>query len=264
MRQAYIIVVLLLTALLILGACTPAPEPAPTPVPPPEESLTAPELVSPHNRATDTELRPILLWHAVPEARGYELKVSRNSDFSDTVITTSFSDTSYEFLKYLSPLTRYYWMVSAKISPENPDAPVAYSEVWSFTTKELTSSEPTTPLRPPALPEPTPSPEPVPITAARLSTEVDETGSPLAAREYNGQMLEVSGTFDHFEQDIENPSIFLETDPDDAYEIWAFLNDDQVSKAQTLAKGDEIVVLGRCVGIPSYRIILADCQIIVP
>ena len=128
MRKTGIVGVLLIVVLLVLGACTPTPEPEP---------ISAPKLLSPHNETTGIELSPILLWEAVPEAEGYELKVSRNSDFSDIVIGGSLPGTSYEIAQYLAPLTRYYWMVGAKMSPENSDDPVAYSEVWTFTTRPI-------------------------------------------------------------------------------------------------------------------------------
>ncbi|MBA7675944.1 hypothetical protein ES703_84183 [subsurface metagenome] len=257
MRKAYIIGVLLITALLVLGACTPTSAP-------PEELLVAPKLLSPHNETTGIELSPILLWEPVPEAEGYELKVSRNSDFSDIVIGGSLPGTSYEIAQYLAPLTRYYWMVGAKMSPENSDDPVAYSEVWTFTTAETSAPEPT-PVKPPPLPEP-PSSEPIKITAAQLSTEYDETGSPAAARKYKERLLEVSGTVDYLDTALGALFVSFEIDRDDPYawEIHAFLADDQVSQAETLAKGDKITVVGWCRGVSAIPIILGDCQIIVP
>lgn len=255
MRKIGIVGILIIVVLLVLGACTSAPAP-------PEELLAAPKLLSPHNRATGIELRPILLWEAVPEAEGYELKVSQNSDFSDIVISGSLSDTSYELIQYLMPLTQYYWMVGAKMHSENPDAPVAYSEVWTFTTTEEPTSE--LPLEPPPLPEPPPpSPEPVKITAARLSTEYDDIGL-VAETQYRYRLLEVSGTFDSFGISLGAPYIDFEVAPD-AWEIRAFLADDQETKARTLSKGDEITVIGECQGTGSYlRIVLAICRIIVP
>lgn len=256
MRKVGIVGILLIVVLLALGACTPAPAP-------PEESLTAPKLLSPHNEATDIELSPILLWESVPEAEGYELKVSRNSDFSDIVIGGSLPGTSYELTQYLAPLTKYYWMVGAKMHSENPDAPVAYSEVWTFTTAEESASE-LTPVKPPPLPEPPPpSPEPVKITAARLSTEYDKIGL-VAETQYRYRLLEVSGTFDSFGVSLGAPYIDFEV-ASDAWEIRAFLADDQETKARTLSKGDEITVVGECQGTGSYiRIVLAICRIIVP
>jgi len=259
MRKAYIIGVLLIIVLLVLGACTPAPEPAPAP----EDSLTAPKLLSPHHEATDVQLSPILLWEPVPEAEGYELKVSRNSDFSDIVIGGSLPDTSYELTQYLTPLTQYYWMVIAKMDPADPDTPTACSEVWTFTTAEEPAP---TPVRPPPIPEPTPSPEPIKLTAAQLSTEYDETGSPAAARKYKDQYLEVSGTVDCLDTASGKLFISFEIDRDNPYawEIHAFLADDQISKAKTLSKGDEITVVGWCRGVSAVPIILAGCRIIVP
>ena len=259
MRKTGILGVLLITISLVAGACTPTPAP-------PEESLTSPKLLSPHNRATDIEISPILLWEPVPEAEGYELKVSRNSDFSDIVIEGLLPATSYELTQYLAPSTQYYWMVGAKMNPENSDASVVYSEVWTFTTAEEEEAVPDlTPVKPPPLPEPPPpSPEPMEISATQLSTEYDRIG--LAAEtQYKNRQLEVSGTFDHFDLAVGSPFISFDTGPE-AWEIRAFLADDQeVSKAETLTKGDEITVSGSCQGSSGwYRIILSGCRIITP
>ena len=259
MRKAYIIGVLLITVLLVLGACTPAPEPVPTPTP--EDSLTDPKLLSPHNRATDIELRPRLLWEPVPEAMGYDLIVSLSSDlFSDIVHNVSLELTAFQPSSDLTPSARYYWMVVAKMDPADPDTPTACSEVWTFTTAEEPAPEPEPT---PPIPEPTPSPEPIKITAAQLSTEYDEIG--LAAEtKYKNQILEVSGTVDYFGSALGSPFISFEIEPD-AWEIRAFLTDDkEVSKAETLSKGDAITVIGMCRGSTVISIILGECRIIVP
>ena len=253
MRKAYITGALLITVLLVLGACTstPAPEPAPTP----EDSLTAPKLLSPHHEATDVQLSPTLLWKPVPDAGGYELTLSLNYDFSNAIHDVSTQLTAYRITEDLSPSTRYYWMVCAELNPADPDTPTACSEVWTFTTAEQPAPEPepTPPLEPPS------SPEPTKITAAQLSTEYDEVG--LAAEtKYKNQYLEVSGTVDYFDSAFGSPFISFEVD-EDAWEIRAFLADDQVSKAETLSKGDEITVIGNCRGSTVFRIILSECRI---
>jgi hypothetical protein len=263
MRKAYIIGVLLIIVLLVFGACGPASEPEPTPEPP-EESLTAPKLLSPHNGATGIELSPILLWEPTPEAGGYELRVSRNSDFSNTVIEGFLPDTSYELVQDLAPLTRYYWMVCAKLDTADPNTPTACSEVWTFTTAAQPASEPEPTPELPPLPEPSPpSLEPIEVTAAQLSTEYDEVGL-VAETQYKYQLLEVSGTFDSFDFSFGAPYIDFEVAPD-AWEVRAFLADDEETTARTLSKGDEIIVIGECQGTGSYlRIVLANCRIIVP
>jgi hypothetical protein len=262
MGKAYIIVALLVTALLVFGACTPEPEPEPTPVPPPEISITAPKLRSPNNGATDVQLKPTFLWELVPDAGGYQVTISLNYDFSTTIHDAATQLTAYQISQELTPSTSYYWMVCAKLDPADPDTPTACSEVWAFTTAE--EPEPTTPLEPPPLPEPPPpSAEPVKITAAQLSTEYDEIGL-VAETQYKYQTLEVSGTFDSFGISYGAPYIDFEV-ASNAWEIRAFLAKDQASKAETLAKGDEITLIGSCQGTGSYlRIVLADCRITVP
>ncbi|TRZ50927.1 MAG: hypothetical protein D4S01_05830 [Dehalococcoidia bacterium] len=252
MRKIGIVGILLITVLLVLGACTPAPEPAPTP----EDSLTAPRLLSPHHEATDVQLSPTLLWELVPDAGGYELAISPNYDFSNILHKESTQLTAYRITEDLTPSTRYYWMVCAKLNPADPDTPTACSEVWTFTTAEQPAPEPepTPPLEPPS------SPEPIKITAAQLSTEYDEIG--LAAEtQYKNQILEVSGTFDYFGSAVGSPFISFEVD-EDAWEIRAFLADDQISQAETLSKGDEIVVIGTCRGSTVISIILGECRIV--
>ncbi len=260
MRKAYFIGILLIITLLAFGACTPAPEPAP------DNTLTAPKLLSPHNGANDIQLRPILLWEAVPEAEVYELRISRNSDFSDIVFDVFPVNVSYELPIDLAPSAQYYWMVCAKLHFTDPDAPAACSEVWTFTTSEQSEPEPEPepePVKPLPLPDPGPPTEPIKITAARLSTEYDNIG--LAAEtQYKNQLLEVSGTFNYFDIAIDSPFITFETDAD-AWEIRAFLADDEdVNKVKALAKGDEIVVTGRCRGSTVLAIILSDCRFTVP
>ena len=114
----------------------PAPIPAPTPAPAPAPApmITAPMLVSPYNAAADIQLRPTIVWQQVANAGGYELTISRNYDFSDIVHDVSTSLTAYQVGENLEPSTKYYWMVSAVLNPADPNTPVAYSEIWSFTT----------------------------------------------------------------------------------------------------------------------------------
>jgi hypothetical protein len=258
MRKAHLVVILIIITLLAFGACTPAPEP------PPDNTLTPPVLLSPHNGANGIQLSPILLWEAVPEAEVYELQISRNSDFSDIAVNVFPVNTSYELSVELAPSTKYYWMVCAKVHLTDPDAPVACSEIWTFTTAEKSEPEPEpTPVKPPPLPEPEPSTAPIKITAIQLATEYDDIGL-VADTQYKNRILEVSGTFDYYGIAVNSPFITFETGPD-AWEIRAFLADDnETNKAKELVKGDEIVIIGECKGSTVMAIILADCRFITP
>jgi hypothetical protein len=262
MRKAYLVVILIIITLFAFGACTPAPEP------PPDNTLAPPVLLSPHNGTNGIQLSPILLWEAVPEAEVYELQISRNSDFSDIAVNVFPVNTSYELSVDLAPSTKYYWMVCAKVNLTDPDAPVACSEIWTFTTGEQSEPGPQPepvpePVKPPSLPETEPSTEPIKITAAQLATEYDDVG--LAAEtKYRNKLLEVSGTFDYYEIAVNLPFITFETDPD-AWEIRAFPADaNEINKAKELVKGDEIVITGYCKGSTAWAIILSDCRFIVP
>ena len=95
--------------------------------------LTAPQLLSPHNQATGIELTPTLLWKEVPNAKGYELIIAHNYDFSDIYWDVSTRLTGYQLIEGLEPSSRYYWMVAAKLNPADPDTPIAWSPVWIFT-----------------------------------------------------------------------------------------------------------------------------------
>lgn len=115
----------------------PAPSPAPTtpaPTPAPEFALAAPRLLSPSNHANEVELTPVLLWQPVENAKGYEVTVSRNYDFSDIVLDASCRLTAYRVTDELIPATHYYWMVCAELNPADPSTPTTYSEIWEFTT----------------------------------------------------------------------------------------------------------------------------------
>jgi predicted transglutaminase-like cysteine proteinase len=156
----FILLSLLFTSCVTSPAPSLPPTPSPTPPSAPEPELepsiliSAPKLISPNNNATEVDVTPILLWEEVPDAEGYEVCISRNYDFSDVVIDASCVLSSYHVYEELSPETRYYWMVCAKSNPADPNAPIAYSEVWTFTTPSKQSAISPTP--PPA---PVPTPE---------------------------------------------------------------------------------------------------------
>lgn len=144
------LVSMFLTATMVLTGCIPSfvpPASAPTATPSttPTAPLTAPKLITPHNGATDIQLRPRFLWQPVPEAKGYELWVSLNGDFSDIVHSVSLRLTSYQPSSDLTPSTRYYWMVAAKLNPADPNSPAAYSAIWAFTTAQQPALAPITP-----------------------------------------------------------------------------------------------------------------------
>lgn len=147
--------VFIFLAIIALAGCSPgpapAPAPAPAPTPPPTPVLTTPKLLAPHNGATNSQLNLTFLWEAVPNAGGYELVIAHNYDFSDTYWDVSTKLTNYQFIEGLEPSSQYYWMVCAKLNPEDVNTPIAYSEVWTFTTTSEKIVAPT----PTPLPAPT-------------------------------------------------------------------------------------------------------------
>ncbi len=132
-----------------LGGCTTINPPASptTKSAPAETAVTAPELMSPHNRATNIELTPTLLWAEVPNAKGYELWLARDYELSDIIHSVSLGGTAYQVRDGLSPSTQYYWIVAAKLNPADPDTTIAWSPVWTFTTAPALT--PTSTLIPP-------------------------------------------------------------------------------------------------------------------
>lgn len=153
-----IIVSLILVVVAGLGGCTtiesePAETAPTTESAPAETAVTAPKLMSPHNSATNIELTPTLLWAEVPNAKGYELWLSRDYEFSDIIHSVSLGGTAYQVRDGLSPSTRYYWMVIAKAKPADPETPIACSPVWTFTTGPVPASASTLILPPPEAPQ---------------------------------------------------------------------------------------------------------------
>ena len=122
--------VFIFLAIIALAGCSPSPAPTPTPTP----VLTTQKLLAPHNGATNSQLNLTFLWEAVPNAGGYELIIAHNYDFSDIYWDVSTKLTNYQFIEGLEPSSQYYWMVCAKLNPEDVNTPIAYSEVWTFTT----------------------------------------------------------------------------------------------------------------------------------
>jgi len=90
-----------------------------------------PNLVNPANEADD--LLPVLSlsWGTVQHASSYDLQVSKDDDFSTTIVNRNQTNTSYQ-LTILELGETYYWKVRAmNISGESD-----WSAVWSFTIAE--------------------------------------------------------------------------------------------------------------------------------
>lgn len=175
--------VFIFLAIIALAGCSPGPAPTPAPTP----VLTTPKLLAPHNGATNSQLNLTFLWEAVPNAGGYELVIAHNYDFSDIYWDVSTKLTNYQFIEGLEPSSQYYWIVCAKLNPEDVNTPIAYSEVWTFTT---TSEK---------IVAPTPTPLPVPTNIfLEAPTEVcpgeDVTVIAKVAKKYNCSLDVVSIT----------------------------------------------------------------------
>jgi hypothetical protein len=102
-----------------LGPAEPLPEP--------------PTLISPLDLTQDEVVIPVLEWSYVEEAASYELQVSANSSFTNTVIDITTEDTEYQVETPLNYLTQYWWRVR---SITEMGTIGQWSSVWSFTTAE--------------------------------------------------------------------------------------------------------------------------------
>lgn len=90
----------------------------------------APVLVTPENEATDQPVTLTLAWSETDLAATYRLQVSKESDFSSTVVNTGgITDTSFE-ASGLEHSQTYYWRVNASNDIGTGD----WSTVWNFTT----------------------------------------------------------------------------------------------------------------------------------
>jgi len=94
-----------------------------------------PVLVSPQDEAEQIAVDTILVWDESNGAENYMIQVSTDSDFSEIVVEGSeITDSMFE-VTGLESLTTYYWRVRAWNSAGWCD----WSEVWSFTTYDVTS-----------------------------------------------------------------------------------------------------------------------------
>ncbi len=101
------------------------------------EPLTKPDiptLVSPSNSAVGQDLNLTLDWNDAARAASYNLLISDNSNFSDTVFYQSNISGSEYYVpqEKLNYNTKYYWQVNAV----NNAGKSGWSSAWSFTTKD--------------------------------------------------------------------------------------------------------------------------------
>ncbi len=77
-------------------------------------ALNAPIIISPPNNSAGVSCKPTLKWNPVATANSYDLQVSRQSNFSNLVLNTTSTITSYTFTQSLDASTKYYWRVKAR------------------------------------------------------------------------------------------------------------------------------------------------------
>jgi len=138
------------------------------------ETLAAPIPESPEDGAIDIPIQPLFLWSAVDRADDYELMVSGNPDFSDSVINKT-GDYALPLNFCQSDISllygaTYYWQVRAV----NSGAGSAWSEVAVFTIEQEAASEPEQTSEPGS----TPVLEPATLTAPTIKPEITLTPEP--------------------------------------------------------------------------------------
>lgn len=98
-----------------------------------------PTQLAPTNGATEQLLSPTFSWNPSTGATNYTLQISTSSSFTSYTYNQSNLINTTQLLNGLSPLTNYYWRVSAT----NSYGTSVYSTVWSFTT---TGAAPAAPI----------------------------------------------------------------------------------------------------------------------
>ena len=98
-----------------------------------------PILESPGNGSQDIATDTILVWNISDRAESYQVQLSKTVDFAypNIVIDSSGVDSTIFQLSNLTSSTEYFWRVRAENSLSISD----WSDVFSFTTKMLTSIE---------------------------------------------------------------------------------------------------------------------------
>ncbi len=103
-------------------------------VAPAKPSMVA--LLSPPNGSENQEYTVSLVWNNISNAETYQVQVSETNDFAATKLDKmGLPVTSYPATG-LKEKTTYYWRVRAT----NPSGDGAWSDVWSFSTKQAPSS----------------------------------------------------------------------------------------------------------------------------
>jgi hypothetical protein len=96
------------------------------------KDVPVPDLTSPANNTTDTEIDLTLSWQSNSEADSYTVQVSENSDFSADFVNQNLTSTDF-VLSDLDYNKTYYWRVNINANGQTGD----WSNVWEFTTKPI-------------------------------------------------------------------------------------------------------------------------------
>ncbi len=94
-----------------------------------------PVLLSPQNDAIHISVDTLLVWKESKRAELYHVQLSTETDFTTCLIDSIGITTTSLEVKNLENLTRYYWRLCAL----NDSGASDWSEVWNFTTYDVTS-----------------------------------------------------------------------------------------------------------------------------
>jgi len=106
-----------------------------------DDSIEAPNLLTPTDGATDVPATPVLTWESSDNVDFYTVQIATDADFTAIVEEVDVNDNTYAFSSALNETT-YYWRVMASNSCDE----TGFSDAFSFTTTscELCASNGTT------------------------------------------------------------------------------------------------------------------------
>lgn len=95
----------------------------------------APVLESPDDGSTGLETEVMVMWNAVPTATHYHVQIADNNNFETPVVDNDGVTNTFFTVSELDTATQYYWRVRAVSDVGTGE----WSEIWNFTTKDVTS-----------------------------------------------------------------------------------------------------------------------------
>ncbi|MGK0364534.1 MAG: hypothetical protein ACI85O_001591, partial [Saprospiraceae bacterium] len=98
-----------------------------------DNAPVAPQIISPVANALTAEFDVNFLWSLIPDAENYDIEISKNADFSNSILTTNTTENALE-VNDLESLEIYYWHVRSNNACGQSD----WSATNAFRTKNRT------------------------------------------------------------------------------------------------------------------------------